>query len=57
MKTENRGGFRTSLTKKIGRPKEGEKKAIYINVPKENWEELNKACREIVKKTCISKNK
>jgi hypothetical protein len=49
MKTENRGGFRTSLTKKIGRPQEGEKKAIYIKVPIEYFEELNKACRELVR--------
>jgi hypothetical protein len=46
MKTENRGGKRPNS----GRPQEGKKKAIYIKVPIEYFDELNKACRELVRK-------
>jgi len=51
MKQENRGGKRTaSHGKKIGRPQEGEKKAIYIKVPIADFDELNRQCRELVQK-------
>jgi len=46
MKTENRGGKRPNS----GRPQEGKKKAIYIKVPIADFDELNKSCRELVKK-------
>ena len=45
-KQENRGGKRPNS----GRPKEGEKKAIYIKVPIEDFDKLNKQCRELVQK-------
>ena len=51
IKQENRGGKRPNS----GRPKEGEKKAIYIKVPIADFDELNKACRELVKNNLKNK--
>ena len=40
MKTENRGGARTSLTKKIGRPKGEPTKTISFRVPASKHETI-----------------
>lgn len=41
MKTENRGGVRTSLTKKIGRPKSEPTQPFYCRIPISVYAELS----------------
>lgn len=40
MKTENRGGVRTSLTKKIGRPKKEPTRVLNFRVPVKDYDRL-----------------
>ena len=40
MKTENRGGARTSLTKKIGRPNKEPTKVLNFRVPVKDYDRL-----------------
>lgn len=40
MKTENRGGVRTSLTKKIGRPTKEPTRVLNFRVPVKDYERL-----------------
>ena len=40
MKKENRGGARTSLTKKIGRPKKEPTRVLNFRVPVKDYERL-----------------
>ena len=50
-KTENRGGVRTSLTKKIGRPKgDVEMENLLVRVPKGRKEEFRGQIKELIKK-------
>lgn len=48
-KTENRGGVRTSLTKKIGRPKSEPTQPFYCRIPISIYSELSKYVHEKVK--------
>lgn len=41
MKTENRGGARTSLNKKIGRPKSEPTQPFYCRIPISVYSELS----------------
>lgn len=50
MKKENRGGARTSLTKKIGRPEEGAKTVLFRRVPSAIYSELAEYVDSAVKK-------
>lgn len=40
MKTENRGGVRTSLTKKIGRPNKEPTRVLNFRVPVKDYDRL-----------------
>jgi len=40
MKTENRGGVRTSITKKIGRPKKEPTKVLNFRIPIKDYDRL-----------------
>ena len=40
LKTENRGGVRTSLKKKIGRPKKEPTKVLNFRVPVKDYDRL-----------------
>ena len=46
MKTENRGGVRTSLTKKIGRPEKEPTSTIAFRVPANRKAEFQKLFHE-----------
>lgn len=46
MKTENRGGVRTSITKKIGRPNKEPTSTIAFRVPAARKVEFQKLFRE-----------
>lgn len=46
MKTENRGGVRTSLTKKIGRPTKEPTRVLNFRVPVKDYERLKPIVRE-----------
>lgn len=45
-KTENRGGVRTSLTKKIGRPTKEPTRVLNFRVPVKDYERLKPIVRE-----------
>jgi nitrogen fixation protein FixH len=46
MKTENRGGVRTSLTKKIGRPTKEPTRVLNFRVPVKEYDRLKVLLRE-----------
>jgi hypothetical protein len=46
MKKENRGGVRTSLTKKIGRPNKEPTKVLNFRVPETDYDRLKKSMSE-----------
>ena len=46
MKKENRGGVRTSLTKKIGRPKKEPTKVLNFRVPAKDYDCLKVLLRK-----------
>jgi len=48
MKTENRGGVRTSLTKKIGRPTKDPTRVLNFRVPVKDYERLKVLLREFL---------
>lgn len=46
MKTENRGGVRTSLIKKIGRPTKEPTRVLNFRVPVKDYERLKTLVRD-----------
>ena len=55
MKTENRGGARTSLTKKIGRPKKEPTKVLNFRVPVKEYDRLKMLLTDYLKSVLCQK--